>query len=102
MVAIRGAFHLGQIRVGLSNAQLICQCREASIKLKKILSVQIDGEPWKQSACTITVRRKKDSAMMLKNMNEQGSTAGAIVTEVSDLLDWAEEKSIIDRKVHYA
>lgn len=102
VVAIRGAFHLGQIRVGLSNAQLICQCREASIKLKKILSVQIDGEPWKQSACTITVRRKKDSAMMLKNMNEQGSTAGAIVTEVSDLLDWAEEKSIIDRKVHYA
>ena len=101
VVAVRGAFHLGQIRVGLSNAQLICQCREASIKLRKTISVQIDGEPWKQSASTITVRRKKDSAMMLKNMNEQGSNAGAIVTEVSDLLDWAEEKAIIDRKVHY-
>jgi hypothetical protein len=63
IVSIRGAFHLGQIRVGLSNAQKICQCREATIIIKRKVSVQTDGEPWRQYVCTLRVKRKKDAAM---------------------------------------
>merc|ERR1712151_1166228 len=100
IVAVRGTFHLGQIRLGLGHAELICQCRAATIQLKKKVAVQIDGEPWKEIPSTITVERKKDSANMLKNIS--GSEGAGIVTEVSHLLDWAEEKDIIDRNAHYA
>ncbi|EEC46638.1 predicted protein, partial [Phaeodactylum tricornutum CCAP 1055/1] len=58
IVSIRGAFHLGQIKVGLSNAQRLCQCREATIQIRQKMAVQVDGEPWRQSACTLRVKRK--------------------------------------------
>ncbi|EED91322.1 diacylglycerol kinase, partial [Thalassiosira pseudonana CCMP1335] len=58
VVSIRGTFHLGQIRVGLSNAQLLCQCREAVVTLKKKVAVQIDGEPWRQNQSVLRINRK--------------------------------------------
>lgn len=88
---------MGQIKVGLSRAQLICQCSEVTIKLKKKVPVQIDGEPWKQSSCTIRVRRKKDPALMLHRAAAEG---GGVETEMARLLDWAEDRQIIDKNVH--
>ena len=58
VVSIRGTFHLGQIRVGLSNAQLLCQCKEATVTLKKKTAVQIDGEPWRQNQSILRISRK--------------------------------------------
>ena len=58
VVSIRGTFHLGQIRVGLSNAQLLCQCQEATVTLKKRVAVQIDGEPWRQNQSILRIHRK--------------------------------------------
>ena len=63
VVSIRGTFHLGQIRVGLSNAQLLCQCKEATITLKKKIAVQIDGEPWRQNQSTLRISRKNMRAV---------------------------------------
>lgn len=97
VVSIRSAFHLGQIRVGLSNAQRLCQCREATITIKKKVSVQIDGEPWRQNVGTLRVTRKQDPAVMLHRAAEEG---GGVETEMAKLLDWAEERHIIDRSVH--
>ena len=97
VISIRGAFHLGQIRVGLSNAQKICQCREATIHIKRKVAVQIDGEPWRQNVCTLKVRRKPDSAIMLHKSDDPN----AVETEMSKLLDWAEERKLIDSNVHY-
>ena len=99
IVSIRGAFHLGQIRVGLSNAQLLCQCREAKIVIKRKMSVQTDGEPWRQNTCTIEVKRKKPSAIML---HRSADHSNGVETEMANLLDWAEEKKLIDQKVHGA
>jgi diacylglycerol kinase (ATP) len=96
IVSIRGAFHLGQIRVGLSNAQRLCQCREAVITIKNKVAVQIDGEPWKQRACTIRITRKKEHAVMLHRSMDDGG----VETEMSKLLDWAEERRLIDTHVH--
>jgi Diacylglycerol kinase accessory domain len=96
VVSIRGAFHLGQIKVGLSNAQRICQCREARIEIKNKLAVQVDGEPWRQRACTITIHRKKDPAVML----HRSADDGGVEVEMSKLLDWAEERKMIDSQVH--
>jgi Diacylglycerol kinase accessory domain len=99
IVSIRGAFHLGQIRVGLSTAQKICQCREATIIINRKVSVQIDGEPWRQNVCTLKVRKKKDSAIML---HCPGNESNGVETEMAKLLDWAEDRKLIDKEVHGA
>mmetsp|Transcript_6615 Transcript_6615/g.18486 ORF Transcript_6615/g.18486 Transcript_6615/m.18486 type:complete len:1177 (-) Transcript_6615:1413-4943(-) len=97
IVSIKSIFHMGQIKVGLSRAQLVCQCSEVEIRLKKKVPVQIDGEPWKQNSGTIRIRRKKEPALMLHRAAAEG---GGIETEVGSLLEWAEERKIIDKNVH--
>jgi len=99
IVSVRGTFHLGQIRVGLSTAQKLCQCREATIIIKRKVSVQIDGEPWHQSICTLRVRRKKKAAIMLHRSADESN---GVEMEVANLCQWAENSHIIDNKVHEA
>lgn len=96
IVSIRGAFHLGQIKVGLSNAQRLCQCKAVTIHLKHKVAVQVDGEPWRQSACTLVVKRKPQSATML----HRSADDGGVETVMSKLLDWAEERKLVDGQVH--
>lgn len=96
IISIRGAFHLGQIKVGLSNAQRLCQCREATITIKHNVAVQVDGEPWRQKSSRLRIRRKKDPAVMLHRSVDDGG----VETEMSKLLDWAVERKMIDRNVH--
>lgn len=96
VVSIRGAFHLGQIRVGLSNAERLCQCKEVTIHLKRKVAVQVDGEPWRQNPSVLKVKRNAQSASMLhKSMAQNG-----VETEMARLLDWAEETKLIDASVH--
>jgi hypothetical protein len=95
VVSIRSMFHLGQIRVGLSNAQRLCQCRHIKIVTRKKVAFQVDGEPWRQDKCTLEIRRKDDPALMLHRSLEDGAE-----TEMSKLLDWAEERKLIDGTVH--
>jgi diacylglycerol kinase (ATP) len=96
IVSVRGTFHLGQIRVGLSTAQKLCQCREATIIIKRKVSVQIDGEPWRQNVCTLRVRRKKKAAIMLHRSADESN---GVEMEMANLLDWA-TPHLIDGKVH--
>lgn len=96
VVSIRGAFHLGQIKVGLSNAQRLCQCSEASISIKNQVAVQVDGEPWRQKVSTLTIKRKKDPVMMLHRSVDDGG----VEMEMNKLLDWAEERKMINSQVH--
>lgn len=96
IVSIRGAFHLGQIKVGLSNAHRLCQCREVTIVVKNTVAVQVDGEPWRQPSCTLTIKRKKEQAVML----HRSADDGGVEMEMSKLLEWAEERKMIDSQVH--
>lgn len=96
IVSIRGAFHLGQIKVGLSNAHRLCQCREVTILIKNTVAVQVDGEPWRQPACNLTIKRKQEQAVML----HRSADDGGVEMEMSKLLDWAEERKMIDSQVH--
>lgn len=97
VISHRGNFNLGQIRVGLTNAQRLCQCSKVKITMKKSIAVQVDGEPWKQDSGVLTIERQKEPAMMLHRALEEG---GGIETEVANLLEWAEEKKIIQRDAH--
>mmetsp|Transcript_2206 Transcript_2206/g.4455 ORF Transcript_2206/g.4455 Transcript_2206/m.4455 type:complete len:1021 (-) Transcript_2206:1848-4910(-) len=96
IVSVRGLIHLGQCKVGIGNAQRIAQCRDIKIVIKKKVAVQIDGEPWRQDKCTLRIKRKKDPALML----HRSADDGGIETEMSKLLDWAEDRSLIDGQVH--
>ena len=97
IVSVRGTFHLGQIRVGLSTAQKLCQCREATIIIKRKVSVQIDGEPWRQNVCTLRIRRKKNAAIML---HRSADDSNGVETEMAKLLDWAKTRHLINDNVH--
>ena len=97
VISIRGNFHLGQIRVGLAKAQKLCQCSSLKIELSKSVAIQLDGEPWKQDKSILKIEREKEPAIMLHRAAEGG---GGMETEVADLLDWAEDNSIIEREVH--
>eukprot|EP00557_Chaetoceros_sp_GSL56_P012366 CAMPEP_0176479938 /NCGR_PEP_ID=MMETSP0200_2-20121128/2013_1 /TAXON_ID=947934 /ORGANISM="Chaetoceros sp., Strain GSL56" /LENGTH=957 /DNA_ID=CAMNT_0017876029 /DNA_START=209 /DNA_END=3080 /DNA_ORIENTATION=+ len=94
VISHRGNFNLG---VGLTNAQRLCQCSKVKITMKKSIAVQVDGEPWKQDSGVLTIERQKEPAMMLHRALEEG---GGIETEVANLLEWAEEKKIIQRDTH--
>ena len=96
IVSYRGNFHLGQIRVGLSNADLLCQCKSVEILLYKKLAVQVDGEPWKQEGnCKIHISRKEEPAIMLHKVNDNSNNG-----EMVKLLDWAKENQIINPHAH--
>lgn len=95
VVSVRGTFHLGQIRVGLSNAQKLCQCKELTIIIKNKAPIQIDGEPWRQTKCKLHIRRKGSAAMLHRSVDD-----GGIETEMAELLEWAENRRLIDTNVH--
>ena len=96
IVSYRGNFHLGQIRVGLSNADLLCQCKSVEILLYKKLAVQVDGEPWKQEGnCKIHISRKEEPAIMLHKVNDNSNNG-----EMVKLLDWAKENQVINPHAH--
>ena len=96
IVTVRGLAHLGQCKVGIGHAQRLCQCREVKIVVKKKVAMQIDGEPWRQEKCVVRIKRKRDPALML----HRSADDGGIETEMSKLLEWAEERQLIDRHVH--
>ena len=95
VVSVRGSFHLGQIRVGLGRAVRLCQCREATVVLRRRVAVQIDGEPWRQEPAVLRVRRKGRRATMLNRADDGG---GGVEAEVTRLLNWASETDVIDRE----
>lgn len=100
IVTVQSSVHLGQIRVGLSNAHVVCQCKEAEVRINRSMAIQVDGEPWRQNGSSVLkVKRKKEAAIMLHRAPDDGS---GVETEMSKLLGWAEERQIIDKHVHDA
>ncbi|XP_027330134.1 diacylglycerol kinase 1 isoform X2 [Abrus precatorius] len=55
VVSISGTWHLGKLQVGLSRARRLAQGQSIKIQLFAMFPVQIDGEPWFQQPCTISI-----------------------------------------------
>ncbi|CAA2975259.1 diacylglycerol kinase 1 [Olea europaea subsp. europaea] len=55
VVSISGTWHLGKLQVGLSRARRLAQGQSIKIQLFAGLPVQVDGEPWFQHPCTLTI-----------------------------------------------
>ena len=86
VVGVGGPFHLGQMQVGLSHAQRLRQCSKLQVTIHKPIPVQIDGEPWQQDPCTLTVEHAGEVTMLRRlsknKPKDQSSHVPAALAEV--------------------
>ncbi|KAM8772807.1 diacylglycerol kinase epsilon [Acanthopagrus schlegelii] len=71
VVGVFGSFHCAQIQVKLANPVRLGQAHTVRLVLKSSkMPMQVDGEPWAQGPCTITITHKTQ-ALMLYHSSEQ-------------------------------
>ncbi|KAM7475678.1 hypothetical protein LguiB_022921 [Lonicera macranthoides] len=93
VVSISGTWHLGKLQVGLSRARRLAQGQSIKIQLFVQLPVQIDGEPWLQQPCTLTISHHGQAFMLKRASEEPLGHAAAII---ADVLENAETSHVIN------
>ncbi|KAK9673214.1 hypothetical protein RND81_12G153600 [Saponaria officinalis] len=93
VVCVSGAWHLGKLQVGLSQARRLAQGNFIRIHISSPFPVQIDGEPFILKPGCLEISHNKQVFMLRKASEEPRALAAAIMSEV--LLD-AECKGIIN------
>ncbi|XAR65520.1 Diacylglycerol kinase [Bertholletia excelsa] len=92
VVSISGTWHLGKLQVGLSRARRLAQGKSIKIRICAAFPVQIDGEPWFQQPCTLTISHHGQAFMLKRAVEEPLGHAAAIII---DVLENAETNRVI-------
>ncbi|KAL0421966.1 UNVERIFIED_CONTAM: Diacylglycerol kinase [Sesamum latifolium] len=93
VVSISSMWHLGKLQVGLSRARRLAQGQSIKIQLFAGFPVQVDGEPWFQQPCTLTIMHHGQAFMLKRAAEEPLGHAAAIIT---DVLENAETNHVIN------
>jgi diacylglycerol kinase (ATP) len=94
VIAVRGAFHLGQLQARLDRPIKICQCRSAQIRTHGSFPMQLDGEPWLQGPCELQIEKKAEPVYFLRKST---SPAEELAAEVNSLFEWASSTGVISK-----
>ncbi|KAK0131851.1 Diacylglycerol kinase epsilon [Merluccius polli] len=71
VVGVFGSFHCAQIQVKLANPVRLGQAHTVRLVLKSSrMPMQVDGEPWAQGPCTITITHKTQVLMLYHNAEQ--------------------------------
>ncbi|XP_007428710.1 diacylglycerol kinase epsilon [Python bivittatus] len=91
VVGVNGSFHCAQIQVKLANPVRLGQAHTVRLILKNSkMPMQVDGEPWAQGPCTITITHKTH-ALMLYHSGEQTDDDVSSVSEQELTKDQTDE-----------
>ncbi|NXP21169.1 DGKE kinase, partial [Scytalopus superciliaris] len=81
VVGVHGSFHCAQIQVKLANPVRLGQAHTVRLILKSSkMPMQVDGEPWAQGPCTVTITHKTH-ALMLYHSGEQTDDDASSLSE---------------------
>lgn len=84
VVGVYGSFHCAQIQVKLANPVRLGQAHTVRLILKSSkMPMQVDGEPWAQGPCTVTITHKTH-ALMLSHSGEQSDDDSSTTSELKD------------------
>ncbi|KAF5751748.1 hypothetical protein HS088_TW02G00765 [Tripterygium wilfordii] len=93
VVCIHGAWHLGKLQVGLSQARRLAQGKQIKIHASSPFPVQIDGEPFIHQPGCLEITHDGQVFMLRRATEEPRGQASAIM---ADILLEAECKGIIN------
>lgn len=82
VVCISGAWHLGKLQVGLSQARRVAQGKVIRIHASSAFPVQIDGEPFIQQPGCLEITHHGQVFMLRRASEEPRGHPAAIMTEV--------------------
>ena len=97
IVAVFGSWHLGQLTVGLSRATRLRQGKRITIKTSKSLPMQVDGEPFMQEPCVMSIE-KANQARVLRKVDSE--PVAAVVRAVEEALEEATSDGTISIHQH--
>ncbi|XP_059427260.1 diacylglycerol kinase epsilon-like [Carassius carassius] len=93
VVGVYGSFHCAQIQVKLANPVRLGQAHTVRLVLKSSrMPMQVDGEPWAQGPCTITITHKTQALMLYhsaEHTDDDDSSASEAEEPSADHIDTA-------------
>lgn len=81
VVGIYGSFHVAKIKGHVTqSAKRIAQGHTIEIRTRKLFPMQVDGEPWMQSPCSVIIDHASQSPMLKKMSKRESLVQAALLT----------------------